>query len=200
MQEASGSLIDQIGGKNLAFTNSPSYHKTQAGFSRFFVGASGAATTQSGSNTTMANINTTSVMVLAVLLFNTTATNRQQVAAGASGVNELEVGGGTNKMRKRTGATGTNSQLDHAGVVRPFVLRYAVTPQLDELFSDIEKISQAYVAQSGTSLIATFSLSSDTAATSDMCYLARWEGADAEIDQSEIKHLLQALGYGPSGY
>jgi hypothetical protein len=72
--------------------------------------------------------------------------------------------------------------------------------QLDDLYSEFERLSLGWTAQSGTSVIATFNTTADAAASTDWFGLAIWRGAGARRTPTEIKRLLQALAYAVSGY
>lgn len=192
-QEASGSVIDQIGGKNLVVTGLPTYHKLVGGWSRFAIGSNGTAVSQNANNTTLANINASSALVLAYFTFNNTAFFRPQLAMGGSAVNEIQCD--LLKLRKRNGVATINGTIDHAGSVHPIVLRYYNEESIDDILTDLEQISLTYAPATGTSLIATFNSTSDAAASTEFLALAVWRGAAARRTVTEVDRLLQALAW-----
>lgn len=196
-QDLSGNISAQIGGKALTISNTPAYQLAIPGRTRLGIGASGNAQTQSASNTTMPNINAHSVLLLGDGIFNTTATNREQMAWGGAGLNALQVGGGTSKARKRTGSNSANTTRDHANVLRPYACFRDLTSR-DELYSDIEKLSLTWASSAGGTVMFTFGVSSDTAAYTKWAYGVGW--ADVNPTTAEIRHLQLARGYRVTGY
>lgn len=201
-QQASGSITDVIGGKNLLIGNAPLYQKTITGWSRKAIGGNAAATTQSASVTTLGNVSTNSVLVLVYLRYDAaTAANRAMVSAGSSAVNELEAPGGLSTMRLRATNVNANGALTHAGnTVHPYWIIDDVTNQRNCILSDKEKLCVTWNAQAGTSLINTFSLGSDVGPVTDVLAEARWEGAAAERTDNELRSALQGLAWAPSGW
>lgn len=201
-QEASGNLADSIGGKTLTAVNTPGYQQAVSGWTRKAIGPTGAATTQSFNNSTMANLNASSAAFLCYVIFNTTATNREQCSHGGTAINSFEVGGGTNKARLRTNSNAANTTLDHVGAVHPIFVKYDKANSLNVLYSDIEKLSITFDgAAAGAVFTLTVSLSSDTAASSQFLWAADWEGSAAENwTDAKVKSLLTALKWSVSGY
>jgi hypothetical protein len=201
-QQASGTIADigTVGTKTLSIAGTPVYQRAVAGWTRVAIGADGTATTQTASNGTLADISGSSAMAVGLLQYVTQGANRDQLAVGASGVNALEVAGGTNFMRKRDGAVGQNGLISHVGAVHPFVVLLNNEDSLDELFSDLERVSLTYAAQSGTSVIATFNTTAAAGGNTDILGLAVWRGAGARRSPLEIKRLLQAMAWAVSGY
>lgn len=199
-QDAASPVVDANGAKNLSAVNAPTFRKTHPGVSRFFVGSSGAATSQNVNNVTMANISSTDVFILGVGTYTTTATNREQMSWGGAAVNALEVAGGTNKARKRTGTPAASTVNDYAdGTPHIFGCLYSVSQLRDELHTEKEVLALTHSSQSDFGTISggvvtySFCVNTDTASETKWCYGCGWSGYSPTV--AEIKHLYRALGY-----
>lgn len=197
-QEASGNLAASIGGKTLTVSGTPLYQQTETGWTRKGIRASGAAANQFANNATMTAA-ATSVMVLVFARITQPTTTHQRVYYGGASSNAFEGASGSPNMRYRTGASATTGASSHVGQVRPFVILHDETNNRMALFSDIEKVSPAFAARSGTTIQFQFG-TTDTAALTSVLYACAWSGAAAERSDAEIKAMLTAMGWSVSGY
>lgn len=199
--EASGAILDKIGSKNLTVGNSPSRGIAVTGWSATAIGASGAASTQTASNTTLPNINANDSACLGYIRYANGGTNREILSYGSAANNSVQARGGTTGIRKRTGANTANGASDHTGQVRPY-LSTRDNASVDQLHTDIEKLSLTWASASGTTLTATFCSSADAGISADFLYLAVWAGGvtPAAMTDTERSNLLSALGWAVTGY
>lgn len=197
-QDVSGSVANTFtpgATKNMSLSGLPTFQQTVTGYTRKFIGASGAATTQSAANATFADIATTDVIQLGLVKYNSSTVNTRALYSGGSGVTVNAVTGviTTGKLQKRTGATLTSGNVVHSdGSPHFLVSRFSPTDSKDSVLSDLEKIENPFGASSGTRIDLSFSLSTDTAVNNQHGYHLRWDGA--RMTDAEIKHLIQALG------
>lgn len=196
---ASGNLSAAIGGKTLTMSGAPSYQQTETGWTRKFIRASGAATNQFCNNATMtAAANSALVLVFARVV--QPVSGHQRVLYGGASSNAFEGIAGSSHIRYRTGASSANGTASHVGQVRPYVLVHDETANRMALLSDIEKVSPAFAARSGTTVQFQFGVAADTTALTSIGYAAAWDGANAERSDADIKALLQAMGFTVTGY
>lgn len=199
--EASGSILDKIGSKNLTVGNSPSRGIAVSGWTATAIGASGAGTTQTASNTTLPNINADEIACLGYIRYASGSTNREILALGGAAANSVQARGGTTGIRKRTGSNSANGSLDHTGQVRPYLSSRSIAESTDLLHTNIEKLSLTWASASGTTLTATFCSSADVGISADFLYLAVCAGGNwSRMTDEERAHLLSALGWEVTGY
>jgi PKD repeat protein len=198
-QDVSGSVANSFtpgGTKNMSLGSVPGFQQTVGGYSRKFIGASGAATNQTAANATFVDIATHDVIQLGFVKCNTSTVNTLALFAGGSGttVNGVNSVITTGKAQKRTGSTNiTSGNVVHAdGVPHFYCSRFSPTDTKDSVLSDLEKIENPYAAASGTRIDLVFSLSTDTAKSHQHGYHLRWD--DVRMTDAQIKHLIQALG------
>ena len=198
---SSGAIPDVIGGKSLAPSGSPLYQQPVSGWSSTCVKANGTAANQFFNNATMEQTLTSSVLACAVVTFNQSAINRQQLFHGAADGNSFEAPAGTAKMRLRNGGGSANSTLDHAGsAVRLYWLRHDITNLINTLTSTIEKLSITYATITGTTFQLQVGISTDTAASTAFIHVTEWVGAAAEWTDAELKAVSQTLGWTFTAY
>lgn len=200
--EAAGSILDKIGSKNLTVGNSPSRSLAIGGWTAVAIGASGLATTQTASNVTFPDISTNPSAALGYIRYDDGTTNREILSYGSAANNSVQARGGTTGIRKRTGANTANGASNHTGQVRPY-LSTRDNVSVDQLHTDIEKLSLTWASASGTTLTATFCSSADAGISADFLYLAVWSGTTgtpAQMNDNEKLRLLSALGWEVTGY
>lgn len=197
--EASGNLAAAVGGKTLTMTGTPSYQQTETGWARKFIRASGAAANQFANNGTMIAA-TSSALVLVFARIVQPVSGHQRVFYGSASSNAFEGSAGSSNMRYRTGASAANGASSHVGSVRPYVLVHDETANRMALLSNIEKVSPAFAARTGTTVQFQFGAAADTTALTSIGYACAWDGAKAERSDADIKALLEALGFTVTGY
>lgn len=193
-QELSGNLLDNVGGVTLTLSGAGHlFGQPVAGFSRTGVGTVDNTAGQKWLNSTTApNPNTTSTIYYGVI--------------GYPGVNpaaarDVFANGGT--LDHRVSATGRITIINGAsttgtgtvvGGVHPIMLKHDITNSLFLAYTDQEKLAGTYAAVASNPM---FAVGGQTAVPGDIVYLqlAIMAGASGELTDSQIKSVLQTLGW-----
>lgn len=193
MQEASGNLADSIGAIPLAPGGTVTYDNALAGWSRKFVGTSDGVAGYF--NTMSASLpNPASASILVLLYANVTAIPaaiRQllEMFTGPNGRIRINTTPRTVLYLDPASATGTANPV---GAVRPYVFKYDFTNSLCSAYTDQEKLSVAFSAEVGKSLLIG---GSSVPPTARYGYAASWFNAAAEMSDASVKSMLQTLGW-----
>lgn len=203
LQDASGPLADAYGGKNLTVTGVPLFQQTESGWARKFISSdTGAA----GANRFVENgsmaANTSPVLLLVYARVTTPVSSHQRFFYGQASHNAAEAVAGSNVIRYRTNASAANGSLNHTGQVRPFLILHDTSGSgRMGVFSDIEKVSPAYAARSGSGVRMTLSLVTDSTSNTIVGYAAAWSGAAiGGITDGELKAILEAANWTVTGW
>jgi hypothetical protein len=199
-QEASGDLIDQIGAVDFADFGTVSYSNAISGWDRDGVGTTdgtnGGFGVGSGSGP---DPSSTSVMYLAYVRIDGVAGAAKNVMSAGSTdpdylINFVNTDGTMVSYVDGAGVTGATNY--EGGSVFPLVLRYDRTNSAAGTFTDSEKIINTYSAGvvDGAKFLGNAS-GFATPPTARFLYLAIFEGAAAELTNTQIKTLLQTLGW-----
>jgi hypothetical protein len=196
-QEASGSLADSVGAFTLtAAGTGASYQNVVSGWTRLAVGTTDAnATRWSSSDAGLVDPATTAYTVLTYA--NVTAApaaTRSLIEMGTGSVARLEF---TLTPRLQgnfpAGATSAGS-ADPTGVVRPYVIRRSFSGNGGNVYSNAEKVSPTVgVGTSGKRLV--LGSVAQFAPTARILYGAYFPGANGDLSDSQIRALLQTLGW-----
>jgi len=199
MQEASGNLVDTIGGITLTATGaSLLYQQAVAGWTRdAFTTPDGLGSHQAQNTTTAIDISTTSALLIlyARMPAAAPAAVRRIHRINATGIGTFL--STTPRLQCVTGGAGgstVSGTSDPTGATRPIVIQADRTNLVARVFSDQEEI----VGTVGTYATIAFGIGSSGGNAADIGYLygALFSGAAAELSKAQIKTLLQTLGWG----
>jgi len=196
LQEASGTAEDSLGLADLSVTGSPTYAQTVAGWSRkaieFTDGSSAQLTNVAG---VLPNIASASFMALFYVRCGSSTTARNVVCLGVNatrGAAEFNATPRTIANSNGNLAVGASTPM---GAVRPVLVKIDRTNSVMTLYTNQERLTPTWSASMAGSRIAIGSGGARLAATCGYLYGAAWDGADAEITNTQAKALLEALGW-----
>lgn len=203
-QEASGNLADSIGSITLTANATPLYQQTVSGWTRKAVGTTDATASQRFRSTQVAlpDLGTTSMLVLAyVAVENNPVAVRGVIGLGnPSGIERRVATGATTSSLARAVAGSTVTSATEGGFgVRPLLVQIDRTGSAVAYYSDIEKLSPTFGTPAGKLLDLGATVGVAPAANRYL-YAAFWSGAAAERTSTEIRALLETLGWSVSGY
>ena len=201
LQEGSGSLADSIGSVSLTPDHSPTYGNIIPGWARQAVGTSDTVINQGFLTTSLGNLNGTSYLVLVYLSATTPTAERSLFAIGAEGDHRY-VALTTAPFFKATGinvtpVTGTSPPTNS---VHPIVLQVNEAAAQYTVYTDQERMRPSWAPTTALGNMFILGNASFGAANARYLYAAMWTGTSATIDDSEVKKLLTALGWSPSGF
>lgn len=194
-QEASGNLADSIGSATEVASGALSYQQSVAGWTRkgvktnadpnaFFLG------------TTAASFSSSSGLVLQLFKVGSNpGAARILNCLGSTFYESAGVVPGP-KLRALSNAAGANGSVNCSGVI-PVVTKLDVTNSAMKVYSQSEKISTTYTAQSAVNGSILYLLGDGGGQASDwtQMYCAVFRGSAAELSDAQIKTLLQTLGW-----
>jgi hypothetical protein len=187
MQEASGNLLDSIGGATLTVAGAPSYRQAVAGWSRLaFTFADGGATIASRSTAPIMDTGTTSQLIL-LYGFAASATVNRSVAILGNPTQQI-YGVTTTTFRAVSSTTATGAAA-LSSAVRPMVLLSDVTAGRCVGYNESDKMVPTYRAGAGINLAFNSNY------TGGNLYAACFQQGAAELTDAQIKRLLQTLGW-----
>lgn len=189
-QEASGNALDGIGSTNLTAT-AITYSKPVTGWSRVAMSGTGSANSNL-TNATYLDTAANSFLVFMYLRYDAVTVATRGLVTFGSPLLQIP----DNKIRLREGAALASTVNDHSTTVHPIVMAFNNLNTTIKMYSDLEKLTIAYSASSGSGLTLIPSALADPG-VSDLIYMTSWGGASAETTDAEIKKLITGLGYSP---
>ncbi len=190
-QEASGNIIDSVGSFNLtAGGTGASYQQTETGFTRkALVNTDGGAYFYT---TSAALPNPASASMLALLVERpiASAIGYQSIIFGDAVFAYLACySAGKLQVVANSGANNALGNNVITGAARPIALRYNFTGSDITGFTDTEKVTPTWAA------CASKAFSFLSQAPGAALYGVRWDGVNAEVSNTHLKALMQALGW-----
>ncbi len=195
-QESSGTLADSIGSLTLTASGGLSYQQTAAGWTRKGVKLSDN-TVNYIRNTAAPDFTTTSGLLLQMFSLGTNPASgyRALNCFGFTRNEEAQLVTGTSgpKLRGDSNTTRSTGTANHAGVL-VVVTKYDVTNSVLGVYTQHEQLKPTFTVQAAGSSTHLYMLG-DTVASTDatMVYAAFWSGASAELTDSQIQDLLDAV-------
>ena len=202
MQEASGSLTDSLGGVMLDPLNGPSYRDSILGWSRVAVGTFDSAANQGFLSTGAGYLNGQSYLLLMyVAVVSPPASERSLLGIGG-GNDHRYVSLTTAPVFKGTGigVTPTSGMVNPMAVGHPIVLKINQQKLEYIVYTDQEKIGVTWAGTGGAAGLVMVGNAVIGTAAARYLYGAMWENTKAELEDADVKKLLQALGWTVNGY
>jgi hypothetical protein len=192
LQEASGSPADSIGAFTLS-VNSFNYQNAVAGWTRksmdagdigseFYLATGSAALPQ-------LDIESCTVLMYAAITA-TPAGDRSVVLAGDFRANVTS----SNVPKANNGTTTATGAQSVTTAVRPWVIRHNVAASTQAVFTDLEKVIPVFGASS-TSKRIFFGGAIERNPDIKILYACAFRGAAAEMTDTQLRTLLQTLGW-----
>jgi hypothetical protein len=202
LQETSGNAGDSIGSIALSPVNGPTYSSSVAGWSRRAVGTTEGNGDQSFYSSAVGDQNGTAYVVLAyVAVVSAPTQDRSLLGLGAATDHHwISITTAPALEAKSVGASGTSGTANPIGAVHPIVLRLHPTTSSYTVYTDVERLSATWTSTSGDGNLFVLGNAISGAATARYLYAAMWTGSAADISETKIKAMLQALGWSVTGY
>lgn len=189
--ETSGSLADSgTAGRTVTVAGSPTYATTATGWSRPGIKPADGSATAYGT-CTISDVNTTSCMLLQMFSMNTAATAARGLnRLGSASASHATLQSG-NKLRGTSGANTDDGDLAQAGTL-VVVTQINRSTSTFNVYTQGEKITPTWSAPAASTTLYLFG---DATAASDatLVYAALWSGSDAEMTDTQVQALLDAL-------
>jgi hypothetical protein len=202
MQESIGPLADSVGAVTLDPLNAPSYRNAVPGWSRAAVGTYDTVANQGFITTNTGNLNGPSYLLLLYVAVIGTPSSERSLAGIGSGNDHRYVSLTATPTFKGTGigVTPTTGTVNPMTTVHPLVVSINPAKLSYIVYTDQEKLSVSWVGTGGAGPLLIVGNAIVGSAAARYLYGAMWTGPGAELDDSQVKKLLQGLGWTITGY
>jgi hypothetical protein len=202
MQETSGGLQDSIANDTLSPVNGPTYGNVLAGWTRKAVGTTDTTINQGFMSTAVGNLNGTSHLLLLYVAITSTPGGTRSVAALGANNDHRFIGITSTPVYEATGigVTPFAGTINPGTMVHPVLLQVDSTNQHYVVYTDQEKLEAPWSAPQGQGNLLVIGNASFGAAPARYLYGTMWTGAGAELNDGQVKTLLQRLGWTVTGY
>jgi hypothetical protein len=190
-QEASGNLADSIDTGPATVSGTPiNYQQAVAGWTRLAVTGGDAGTgLADSSSASLPDPSTQATLVLSYAIITATpAAIRQIDVIGTANVATVRVNT-TPRLQMVSGGSVITGTSDPTGAVRPFVLLDDPTGSRSVGYSDQEKLTATRAATTGKRSRMAFDFAGG------FLYRAEFAGSAAQLNDAQVKTLLQTLGW-----
>ena len=190
-QETSSSLADSgTGGRTVTVNGSPAYAQTAAGWTRLGIKPTDNSATMYGT-CTISDVNTTSSMLLQMFSLNTPATAARGLNRIGTATAEHATLQSGNVLRGTSNANTSDGVQQQAGTLI-VITKFDRANSVLGVYTQHEQIKPTYAAPGASTTMYLFG---NAAAASDatLVYAAYWSGSDAEISDSAIQDILDAI-------
>jgi hypothetical protein len=202
MQESQGSLGDTIGSVSLNPVNIPTYRDMVAGWARAAVGTIDTSGNMGFRSTAIGNLDGNSYLLLVYVAVLSTPTAERSIAGIGAETDHRYVAviPGSSFRATGPGIVPLDGIPGAAVGAHPIVLKVDARAATFAVYTEAEKLTPAWVAPAGRGNLLMIGNAVIGAASARYLYASLWTGPHAEASDSDVKRLLEALGWTVTGY